>query len=73
MLNTTAKEKDIDVTKQADMNVSEQCGISAINGNQLLEMIRGISHIKTRGQWYHYIRQSLDHTYNIVFRLGDLI
>ena len=40
VLNTTAKEKDIGVTIQADLKVSEQCGIAARKGNQLLGMIR---------------------------------
>ena len=33
VLNTTAKEKDIGVTIQADLKVSEQCGIAARKGN----------------------------------------
>ena len=40
VLNTTATEKDIDVVIQADLKVSEQCGIAARKGNQLLGMIR---------------------------------
>ena len=32
---TTAKEQDIGVTIQADLKVSEQCGIAARKGNQL--------------------------------------
>ena len=36
VLNTTAKEEDIGVTIKSDMKVSEQCGIAAIKGNQLL-------------------------------------
>ena len=39
VLNTTAKE-DIGVTIQADLKVSEQCGIAARKGDQLLGMIR---------------------------------
>ena len=39
VLNTTAKEKDIGVIIQADMKVSEQCGIAARKGNRLLGMI----------------------------------
>ena len=34
VLGTTVKEKDLGVTISADMNVSEQCGIAASNGNQ---------------------------------------
>ena len=29
VINTTAKEKDIGVTIQADLKVSEQCGVAA--------------------------------------------
>ena len=36
----TAKEKDLGVTMNANMKVSEQCIISASNGNQVLGMIR---------------------------------
>ena len=39
VLNTTANEKDIGVTIQADLKVSEQCGIAARKGNQLLGMV----------------------------------
>ena len=39
VLNTTATEKDIDVVIQADLKVSEQCGIAARKGNQLLGMM----------------------------------
>ena len=39
MLNTTATEKDIGVTIQADLKVSEQCDNAARKGNQLLGMI----------------------------------
>ena len=40
VLGTTVKEKDIGVTISADMNVSEQCGIAASKGNQILGLIR---------------------------------
>ena len=36
VLGTTVKEKDLGVTISADMKVSEQCGIAASNGNQIL-------------------------------------
>ena len=36
----TSKEKDIGVTINADWKVSEQCGIAARKGNQLLGMIK---------------------------------
>ena len=36
----TVKEKDLGVTISAGMNVSEQCGIAASKGNQILGLIR---------------------------------
>ena len=38
--NTTVKEKDLGLTISADMKVSEQCGITAAKGNQILRLIR---------------------------------
>ena len=40
ILGTTIKEKDLGVTIAADMKVSEQCGIPASKGNQILGLIR---------------------------------
>ena len=40
VLGTTVKEKDLRVTISADMKVSEQCGIAASKGNQILGLIR---------------------------------
>ena len=40
VLLKTSKEKDIGVTVSADWKVSEQCGIAARKGNQLLGMIK---------------------------------
>ena len=45
VLNTTATEKDIGVTIQADLKVSEQCSIAARKGNQLID---GISRTERR-------------------------
>ena len=39
VLGTTVKEKDL-VTISADMKVSEQCGIAASKGIQIIELIR---------------------------------
>ena len=41
VLGATVKEKDLGVTISADMKVSEQCGIAASKGNQILGLIRG--------------------------------
>ena len=40
VLGTTIKEKDLGITISADMKVSEQCGIAASKGNQILRLIR---------------------------------
>ena len=40
ILGTTVKEKDPGVTISADMTVSEQCGLAAAKGNQILGLIR---------------------------------
>ena len=37
---TTVKEKDLRVTHSADMKVSEQCGVTASTGNQIIVLIR---------------------------------
>ena len=39
VLNTTLKEKDLGLTISADMKASEQCGIVAAKGNQILGLI----------------------------------
>ena len=40
VLDTTVKQKDLGVTISADMKVSEQCGIAASKGNQILRLNR---------------------------------
>ena len=40
ILSKTVKEKDLGVTMNANMKVSEQCRIAASKGNQVLGMIR---------------------------------
>ena len=40
ILGRTTQEKDLGVTYSADMKVSEQCGIAALKGNQILGLIR---------------------------------
>ena len=40
VLGTTVKEQDLGVTISADMKVSEQCGIAASKGNQILGLIK---------------------------------
>ena len=40
ILSKTVKDKDLGVTMNANMNISEQCRIAASKGNQILGMIR---------------------------------
>ena len=40
VLGTNVKEKDLGVTINADMKVSEQCGIAASKGNKIIGLIR---------------------------------
>ena len=40
ILGRTRQEKDVGVTFSADMKVSEQCGIAASKGNQIVWLIR---------------------------------
>ena len=40
VLGRTTQEKELGVTFSADMKVSEQCGIAASKGNQMLRLIR---------------------------------
>ena len=40
ILSKTVKEKDLGVTMNANMKLSEQCRIAASKGNQVLGMIR---------------------------------
>ena len=42
VLGRTTQEKDLGVTLSADMKVSEQCGIAASKGNQIL----GLMHLE---------------------------
>ena len=49
ILGTSVKEKDLGVTVSADMTVSEQCGIVASKGNQILGLIsRNITYMETQ-------------------------
>ena len=40
VLGTTVKEKDVGITINADIKVSEQGGIAASKGNQILGLIK---------------------------------
>ena len=55
VLVTTVKEKDF-VTISVDMNVSEQCGIAASKGNQILDLIkRNITYTEGETTNYTYV------------------
>ena len=47
------KKNDLGVTISADMNVSEQCGIAASNGNQNIGLIRVNVPYKDKKQIIH--------------------
>ena len=48
ILGTSVKEKDLGVTVSADMTISEQCGLAAAKGNQILGLItRNIIYMET--------------------------
>ena len=49
ILSKTVKEKDLGVTMNANMKVSEQCRIVASKGNQVLGMIRRNITYKEKG------------------------
>ena len=46
LVNTTIKENDLRLTISADMKVSEQCGIAAAKGNQILGLRRATKMIQ---------------------------
>ena len=49
ILTKTVKEKDLGVSMNANMKVSEQCRIAASQGNQILGMIRRNITYKEKG------------------------
>ena len=56
ILSKTVKEKDLGVSMNANMKVSEQCRIAVSKGNQVLGMIRSTSHVNVRtrpSSWTH--------------------
>ena len=58
ILSKTGKEKDLGVTMNANMKVSEQCKIAAAKGNQIIGMIRrSITYIKKKVWLYLCIKQ----------------
>ena len=57
ILSKTMKEKDLGITMNANMKVSEQCRIAASKGNQVLGMIRGNINIKKIVLLYPCLKQ----------------
>ena len=55
VLSKTVKEKDLGVTMNANMKVSEQCRIAASKGNQVIGMIQ-------RNITYSCIKNFFDYT-----------
>ena len=72
ILSTTVKEKDLGVTMNANMKVSEQCIIAASKGNQVLGMIRRNITYKDKSLivplYKAIVRPHLE--YSIVYRHG---
>ena len=70
VLGRTTQEKDLGVTFSADMKLSEQCGIAASKGNQILGLIRRTIMYKEKQLIVSLYK---DHIWNIVFNHGDHI
>ena len=84
ILSKTVKEKDLGVTMNANMKVSEQCRISASKGNQILGMIRRNITYKEKSlirphleyciqAWSPYLRKDIDMLEKIQRRATKLI
>ena len=61
VLGRTTREKDLGVTFSADMKVSQQCGIAASKGNQILGLIKRTITYKFQmasGQGSHWLIES---------------
>ena len=53
VLGTTVKEKNLEITSNPDMKVSEQCGIAASKDNEILGLIRRHITYKDKGLIIH--------------------
>ena len=67
------KEKDLGVTINANMKVSEQCRIAASMGNQVLGMIRRNITYKEKCLLIPLYKAIVDLTYNQIFHGGWLL
>ncbi len=70
ILSKTVKEKDLGVTMNANMKVSEQCRIAASKGNQVLGMIRRNITYKEKSLIVPLYKAIVRHHLNIVYRHG---
>ena len=61
VLGSTTQEKDLGVTFSADMKVSEQCGIAASKGNQILGLIRRTIMYKEKQLYKSIVRPHLEY------------
>ena len=60
-LSKTVKEKDLGITMNANMKVSEQCRIAASQGNQVLGMIRRNITYKQKMSYKAIVRPHLEY------------
>ena len=67
VLGRTTQEKDVGITFSADMKVSEQCGIAALKGNQIIGLIRRAITYKEK-QLIVPLNKKVDHIWNIVYK-----
>ena len=70
ILCKTLKEKDLGITMNVNMKVSEQCRCAASKSNQIIEMIRRTKTYTDNSLIVPLYKAKLDLTYNIVYRHG---
>ena len=73
VLGRTTQEKDLGITFSADMKVSEQCGIAASKGNQILWLIRRTIMYKEKQLIVLLYKAIVRQQFNIVFKHGGRI
>ena len=76
-MRTCPEEKDLGVTMNANMKVSEQCRIAASKGNQILGMIRRNITYKEKGLivplYKAIVRPHLEYCIRATVKLGDTL
>ena len=73
VLDRTTQEKDLGVTFSADMKVSEQWGIAASKGNQILRLFRRTIMYKEKQLIVPLYKAIVRPHWNIVFKHGGRI